>query len=106
MFIWKNGSFRVVSNNLQISPKFNDFLKKYNANNKVLYICYILEEIEDEYSELLNQKQQMSLQEVYLAIKKEVSKKNSKYNGNPFLLKFLELLAESIPEKATNKKVA
>jgi hypothetical protein len=106
MFIWKNGSFRVVSKNLQISPKFNNFLKKYNANNKVLYICYILEEIEDEYSELLNQKQQMSLQEVYLVIKKEVSKKNSKYNGNPFLLNFLELLAESIPEEVTNKKVA
>jgi hypothetical protein len=105
MFIWKNGSFRVVSKNLQISPKFNNFLKKYNANNKVLYICYILEEIEDEYSELLNQKQ-MSLQEVYLVIKKEVSKKNSKYNGNPFLLNFLELLAESIPEEVTNKKVA
>ena len=105
MFIWKDGSFRVVSKNFKPSHKFREFLKKYNANNIELYICYILEEIEDEYNELLNKKNEMSMREVFLVLKRELSKKNSKYNGNPFLLIFLELLAESIPE-ATDKKVA
>ena len=105
MFLWKDGSFRVVNKNFKPSQKFSEFLRKYNANNIVLYICYILEEIEDEYNELLNKKNEMSMREVFLALKQELSKKNSKYNGNPFLLQFLELLAESIPE-ATDKKVA
>ncbi len=106
MFIWKNGSFRVVSKNFQPSQRFYRFLKKYGAHNVVLYVSYILEGIEDEYKDILQKKEMMSMQEVFLVLKKEFSKKNCKHNGNPFLLKFLELLAESIPEEATDNKVA
>lgn len=103
MFLWKDGSFRVVNKNFKPSDEFSKFLKKYNANNTVLYICYILEEIEDEYKDILQKKEMMSMQEVFLVLKREFGKKNCKHNGNPFLLNFMRLLAESIPEQEVSK---
>jgi hypothetical protein len=106
MFVWNNG-FKVVSNNLQPSLKLVRFLKTYNhycvASRS--YICETLEYIEDEYGFILPENKETSIKEVLRIIQKRFQA----YNGedyNPFVSEFLKALAESIPEKATNKKVA
>lgn len=105
MFIWKDG-FRFTDNDLQITPEFQQFLVKHNAYNKINYISYVLENIEIGYGKLLKAKQgeELSVKEVFSRLNKAFSKKNAE-DYNPFVLTFLELLAESIPE-ATDKKVA
>jgi len=106
MFIWKDG-FRFTEKSLQITPEFEKFLREHNAYNKRNYISFVLENIEIEYGKLLKVKEgeELSVKEVFSRLNKAFSKKNAE-DYNPFVLTFLELLAESIPEEATDNKVA